>query len=93
MNDLRSKTAVITRLACAAMLCAAAGVAQATVITFDDDNALSSNFTYDVFNGDSGTQFDEGYAAYGAYAGSNGGFVHFNSYGQLTSLQERPGAP
>ena len=91
MSTFRTKTSLIVRLACAAMLSAAAAAAQAAVITFDNNGALNSNFTTDVFAGDTGTEFQQGYAAQGGFAGSDGNFVHFNMYDTGNSLRFKGG--
>ncbi|HLL12361.1 MAG TPA: PEP-CTERM sorting domain-containing protein [Rubrivivax sp.] len=91
MSAFRTKTSFITRLAGAAVLSAAAAAAQAAVITFDNNGALNSNFTTDVFAGDTGTQFQQGYAAQNGFAGSDGNFVHFNMFDTANSLRFKSG--
>ena len=91
MPAFSTETSLITRLACAALLCTAAAAAQASVITFDTNGALNSNFTTDVVAGDSGTQFQSGYGAYADYEASDGNFVHFNMYGSGNSLRFKSG--
>ena len=91
MSAFRTPTSLIVRLAGAAMLSAAAVAAQAAVITFDNNGALNSNFTTDVFPGDSGTEFQQGYGPQNGFAGSDGNFVHFNMYDTGNSLRFKVG--
>lgn len=91
MNAFGTQTPFATRLVCATLLCAAAAAAQASVVTFDNNGALHSNFAIDPMAGDSGTEFRTGYGAQNGFAGSDGGFVHFNKFATGNSMRFKAG--
>lgn len=91
MNLLHTNKNLASRLACAAVLSAAAAAAQATLISFENASELTNNFTIDVMAGDSGTQNQPGYGAQNGYVGSSGNFVHFNSYDTGNSMRFNAG--
>jgi len=56
-------------------------------ITFDTEADLTNNFNVDIFSNEESTQWHNGYDSINGYDGSDGGFIHFNSYGNANSMQ------
>jgi hypothetical protein len=73
-----------------AIAAAVAPLGHAAVVTFDSSGDLNL-FNVDIFPGDNFTEWRPGYSASGGYAGSDGGFVHFNLYSGSNTLQFKAG--
>lgn len=61
------------------------------MFTFDTATDLSANFDIDVISGDSGTEWHAGYGPASGFPGSDGGFVHFNTFISSNSLAFKGG--